>query len=599
VEVLARGPVHEAFAVPTDVHPQAPPVVTKQPPDPIDELPPDQKPEGENIQWVPGYWAWDDESSDFLWISGFWRDVPPGRRWVPGTWQQVSEAWQWVAGFWAPDDQKEVSYVPPPPETIERDPSTPAPDEGSSYVPGCWVYRETRFFWRPGFWVAFRPGYVWTPARYIWGPAGCVFVEGYWDHPLYDRGLLFAPVRLERRLLVRGWTYTPAYAVQPDFLISALFVRRATRSYCFGDYFEGRYQRSGFVPWVDYRVTRTTCDANFAYYRHELRREGRWEQGLRDLYAARREGTVPRPPRTLVQQNAVLHNISVRRTENVTVNRNVNITNIQNVSVLAPVTRGKNLNVTNLAALGRPGGSIEARRIEVKKVVKLEAVPREQRVQAQKAATQIREVSRQRGQTEARLLKEMGTPRPSAPPRTAKLDLPRVTGTTVPPQTPARPRPTHKAPPPPPPSPPRHVEKPLPRVETPKPPGKPGTPMPPRHEQPPKPPSPPVVPPKPPPKQHEPPKPPAPPKPVPAPTVKPPPKPVPPPTVKPPPKPVPPPKQHEPPKPPAPPKPVPTPTPTVKPPPKPVPAPMPPKQHEPPRPPVKPPPPPRVKPPQP
>lgn len=33
-------------------------------------LPPDQKPEGDDVAWIPGYWAWDDERNDFLWVSG-------------------------------------------------------------------------------------------------------------------------------------------------------------------------------------------------------------------------------------------------------------------------------------------------------------------------------------------------------------------------------------------------------------------------------------------------------------------------------------------------------------------------------------------------
>ncbi|MBN9121594.1 MAG: hypothetical protein J0I06_21005, partial [Planctomycetes bacterium] len=55
VEVLAKGPVHEGFATTAEA-PTAAPVVAKQPPDPIEELPPDQKPAGDNVQWIPGYW---------------------------------------------------------------------------------------------------------------------------------------------------------------------------------------------------------------------------------------------------------------------------------------------------------------------------------------------------------------------------------------------------------------------------------------------------------------------------------------------------------------------------------------------------------------
>lgn len=76
-EVLAKGPVHEAFAATAET-PTPEPVVAKQPPEPIEELPPDQKPEGENVQWIPGYWDWEEESEQYVWVSGCWRDTPPG-----------------------------------------------------------------------------------------------------------------------------------------------------------------------------------------------------------------------------------------------------------------------------------------------------------------------------------------------------------------------------------------------------------------------------------------------------------------------------------------------------------------------------------------
>ena len=72
-EVQTRGPVHEAFAEIVTFDAQAGVVVNKAPPEPIEELPPDEKPEGENVTWIPGYWAWDDERTDFLWVSGTWR----------------------------------------------------------------------------------------------------------------------------------------------------------------------------------------------------------------------------------------------------------------------------------------------------------------------------------------------------------------------------------------------------------------------------------------------------------------------------------------------------------------------------------------------
>src|SRR5262249_17974563 len=98
-EVLARGPVHEAYASTVEA-PAATPVVPQQPPGPIEELPPDEKPAGDNVQWMPGYWHWDEERNDFIWVSGFWRTPPPNRVWVPGSWRQAQGGWQWVAGFW-------------------------------------------------------------------------------------------------------------------------------------------------------------------------------------------------------------------------------------------------------------------------------------------------------------------------------------------------------------------------------------------------------------------------------------------------------------------------------------------------------------------
>jgi hypothetical protein len=108
-EVLARGPVHEGYAEPIDPRPEASPVVPKQPPEPVEETPPDQRPEGDNVQWVNGYWA-GRRASDFVWVSGF-GVPPPGRRWVPGHWQQVDGGWQWSPGIWAAAEQPEIEYA--------------------------------------------------------------------------------------------------------------------------------------------------------------------------------------------------------------------------------------------------------------------------------------------------------------------------------------------------------------------------------------------------------------------------------------------------------------------------------------------------------
>src|SRR5262249_13326749 len=136
VEVLARGPIHEAYAEPVGLRPdKTSPVVPKQPPDPIQELPPDEKPAGNNVQWIPGYWSWDEDRSDFSWVSGICRTPPPGRQWAPGHGTKVEEGSQWAPGFWAVEKQAEVQYLPPPPDPPRAAASTPAPSDDSVYVP--------------------------------------------------------------------------------------------------------------------------------------------------------------------------------------------------------------------------------------------------------------------------------------------------------------------------------------------------------------------------------------------------------------------------------------------------------------------------------
>src|SRR5262249_7540661 len=160
-------------------------------------------------------------------------------------------------------------------------------------------------------------------------------------------------------------------------------------TFWFGDYFEARYDKAGFVPWVSYRPTRGSYDVQFNYYRQLYRKNTGWEKGLRELYAARRSGDVARPPQTLVQQQKVVNHITVNKTTNVTVNKTINITNIQNTTVLAPVTKVNNLAVTNLASLARPHG--EVKDIKPTRVVKMETVSKEQKVVDQKVLATQRE----------------------------------------------------------------------------------------------------------------------------------------------------------------------------------------------------------------
>src|SRR4051794_21364469 len=54
IEPLASGPIHEAFANPLQYDASKPLIVSQQPPDLIEEVSPEVKPEGENVIWIPG-----------------------------------------------------------------------------------------------------------------------------------------------------------------------------------------------------------------------------------------------------------------------------------------------------------------------------------------------------------------------------------------------------------------------------------------------------------------------------------------------------------------------------------------------------------------
>jgi hypothetical protein len=261
VEPLLRGPIHEAFATPTGIEPSAGMIVPKKPPEPINEVPPDVRPKGDHVGWIPGYWAWDDQDKDFFWISGVWRDAPPGRRWVPGYWGQAEGGWRWNAGLWADAGAASIGYLPIPPKSLERGPNTASPGQNSFWIPGSWSYRENQYRWRPGFWAEGQPGWAWTPDHYIWTPGGAVFVNGYWDLTLADRGMLFAPVALRNSIAATaGFRVTPGVVIDPSRILMHLFLRPNYHHYYFGDFYGDAFANAGIYPWLDFRTARRGFD---------------------------------------------------------------------------------------------------------------------------------------------------------------------------------------------------------------------------------------------------------------------------------------------------------------------------------------------------
>jgi hypothetical protein len=405
VEVLTRGPIHEAFAEPVDGTVQAAPPIAKAPPDPIPEVPPDQKPVGDNVLWIPGYWSWDTDRSDYIWVSGVWRIPPDGRQWVPGYWQKTDDGWEWVPGFWKNVGDDNVNVLPPPPENIDEGPALPAPSDSYFYSPGVWVYRDARYFWRPGYWAKYRVGLVWIPPHYVWTPLGWIFVEGYWDLPLQERGLLFAPTWFDPSIIADDrFEYTPRYVVGVDFLFGSLFVRSRYHHYYYGDYFGDRYANNGFTAWIDFRFGRRNRDPLFDYYSHN--RSDSWTRDTRALYTTRSRNEEQRPPRSLQQQTTVVERFSS--------GRNADPQTARSLTVLTPITKVD------------------------PKAVNLQTISRDQVHQATRLAEQTQAVARERRQAEREQLAKGSAPaKPSDPPRTLKLDMAPKPSTTSPQKSPA------------------------------------------------------------------------------------------------------------------------------------------------------------------
>lgn len=303
VEVLTRGPVHEAFAETISFDPEPGVVVPKAAPDAIEELPPEQKPEGANVDWIPGYWAWDDERSDFLWVSGIWRALPPGRQWMPGYWTASGRGSQWISGYWADAQASEVEYLPEPPQTVEAGPNIEAPSANHTWLPGSWIWHENRYAWRPGVWALVQPNWIWNPAHYVWAPRGYVYVNGYYDHSVARRGVMFAPVYFSANTYSRrGFSYSPSMVINPGVFASHLFSRPSYGHYYFGDYYASNYASRGFSPWFSVYSSRSGYDPFYAHQRWEHRNDRQWDRRVEADFANRRDNEDARPPRTWTAQ---------------------------------------------------------------------------------------------------------------------------------------------------------------------------------------------------------------------------------------------------------------------------------------------------------
>lgn len=246
VSVLDKGPIHEGFAQPSASVRGKGLTAPKAPPVPVEELLPEAKPEGEGIKWLPGYWQWDSERADFIWVCGLYRNAPPDRTWESGHWKEVNSRWTYFPGFWRPTNAKTMTAnLPEPPASTEDAPTGPNANPKAMWVPGVWEHKNGKYQWQAGYWPPAHENLIWVQGQYVATEHGYVFVSAHWDYPIEERGVLFTPVYFSATQRAKiGWSYRPQLALAfgshskwgDGGAFDALYIGPNFNHYYYGDY---------------------------------------------------------------------------------------------------------------------------------------------------------------------------------------------------------------------------------------------------------------------------------------------------------------------------------------------------------------------------
>ncbi len=287
-DVVLAGPVHEAFMIPYDKRSHRDiDVVAEAPPESVREKQGSggSKFTGNNVEWISGYWAWQDDAAEYVWVSGMYRDCPPDRSWVAGYWSETTGGYRWTSGYWAAAVQANVSeadtqiaYLPSPPlqPVMEMSNTLPAADQDAFWIPANWEYEGGEYTLNSGYWTSQVDNWIWQPAYYVNAPQGYIFVSGYWDYEPQFRGQAFACVDFDNRALQQsGFTYKPTYPLSTSAAsILHLFVREDTGRFYYGDFYADNFVDAGYRPWYLAVEEQAEMLPMLTYYDWKYRRYG-------------------------------------------------------------------------------------------------------------------------------------------------------------------------------------------------------------------------------------------------------------------------------------------------------------------------------------
>lgn len=286
---LDRVSIHEAFATVPQSIVSAGPIVPQAPPQEVIEKPIGPQRKGTNVNWIGGYWAWHADRTTYYWVSGFWREIPPGRSWVPGKWFAAPGGYQWSHGYWANNQKPAVLLSSRPPNVMDRTSNSSAPGIDSFWVPPKYVWRNDTYTLQPGYWTKHQDQFVWQPATYIQTQQGYILLDGYWDFELEVRGIPYAPLSVP----IDVASQTPII-VEPELLLAPnaticihMFMQPGDSHYYFGNYYTQVDLNQGLLPWYDPRGQAYSASALASYYQRKFSLQGISFAAAASSYASR------------------------------------------------------------------------------------------------------------------------------------------------------------------------------------------------------------------------------------------------------------------------------------------------------------------------
>jgi hypothetical protein len=273
-QLQLRGILHEAIAAPpmqgmTQPLPIAPPA-------PLVENVSDLL--GPGREWIGGYWSWNPVNQGYQWVSGVIRLAPPGRHWMPGQWVKGDDGFVRVPGAWIPNGVDHLQLLAAPPVSPTEAIPAAANALTQFWNPGHFEPQDNGGYeWVSGFWSDVTPenqNWVWHGPQLLHTPTGALFVPGYWDHPLTECGIVFAPLQLAPKSLVAGLAANSTVVIDLQRAAMHLFVDPASHQYMFGNLYGAVGAKAGLISWAHAFQNGQYFDPLFSYYQRTYAQAG-------------------------------------------------------------------------------------------------------------------------------------------------------------------------------------------------------------------------------------------------------------------------------------------------------------------------------------